>query len=217
MRASAHTARTVSSSPQPIERAIAHSVADDLQAVATAIILASLGLALLHSAGLVTGGTPGLAMLLSHAFALPLGPTLVVVNLPFYLLAWRGMGARFTLKTLAAVICLALGIEAVGHVVTVHAAPAYAAVAGGVLIGASLLVMFRHRASFGGVNILALYLQRRFGWAPGKLQLAVDAAILSTAVPVVGARSALWSLLGAAVVNLVLVWNHRPGRYVAAA
>jgi len=195
----------------------AHSVADDLQAVASAIILASLGLALLHSAGLVTGGTPGLAMLLSHAFALPLGATLVAINLPFYLLAWRGMGRRFTLKTLASVCCLALGIEAIRHVVTVHAAPVYAAIAGGVLIGAGLLVMFRHQVSFGGINILALWLQRRFAWAPGKVQLAIDAAILVAAVPVIGARSALWSLLGAAVVNLVLVWNHRPGRYVAAA
>lgn len=59
------------------------------------------------------------------------------------------MGVRFTAETLAAVSSLSVGVELLGHVVTVRAEPMYAAVAGGVLIGTGLLVMFRHKASFG--------------------------------------------------------------------
>jgi len=190
-----------------------HTTVDDLQAGATAITLVSLGLSLLNSAGLMTGGTPGLAFLLSYASGLPLGAALFLVNLPFYVLGWCGLGARFTLKTLAAVAGLSLGVELVRHLVVVNADAAYAAVAGGVLVGAGLLVMFRHQASFGGINILALFLQRRMKWPAGKVQMAIDIAILATAFGVMDARRVGWSVVGALAVNAVLIWNHRPGRY----
>lgn len=194
-----------------------HTVVDDLQAAATAVVMASLGLALLNSAGLMTGGTPGLGFLLSYATGMPLGLALFLVNLPFYLLGWRGMGARFTLKTVAAVSALALGVEAVQHVLVVRTAPVYAALAGGVLIGTSLLVMFRHRASFGGINILALYLHKRIGWSTGKVQLAIDLGILTGAFFVMDLQRVGWSVLGSLALNAVLVWNHRPGRYLPGA
>lgn len=194
-----------------------HTVVDDLQAGAAAVVLASLGLSMLHSAGLVTGGTPGLAFLLSYATGLPLGLALFLVNLPFYLLAWRGLGARFTFKTLAAVTALSLGVELVAGVLAVRAEPAYAALAGGVLIGMALLVMFRHKASFGGINILVLYLQRRQGWPVGKTQLVIDCAILVLSLAVITPVQVLWSLLCAAVVNTILICNHKPGRYLPSA
>lgn len=194
-----------------------HSVLDDAQAVGAAVVMASLGLALLNSAGLMTGGTPGLGFLLSYATGMPLGAALFLVNLPFYVLGWRGMGARFTLKTLGAVSALALGVEAVRHVLVVHTAPMYAALAGGVLIGTSLLVMFRHKASFGGINILALFLQKRLGWPAGKVQMVIDLCILTGALFIMDVQRVGWSVLGSLAVNAILVWNHRPGRYLPSA
>jgi uncharacterized membrane-anchored protein YitT (DUF2179 family) len=190
---------------------------DDVQAVGAAVVMASLGLALLNSAGLMTGGTPGLGFLLSYATGMPLGAALFLVNLPFYFLGWRGMGARFTLKTLGAVSALALGVEAVRQVLVVHTAPMYAALAGGVLIGTGLLVMFRHKASFGGINILALFLQKRLGWPAGKVQMAIDLGILMGALFIMDVQRVGWSVLGSLAVNAILIWNHRPGRYLPGA
>lgn len=192
-----------------------HTLVDDAQAGLTAVVLVSLGLALLQSAGLTTGGTPGLGFLLSYASGLPLGTALFLVNLPFYLLAWRAMGLRFVLRTLLAVTALSLGVEAVHRLLTVAAPPAYAALAGGVLIGCGLLVMFRHKASLGGINVLALWLNRRHGWSVGKVQMALDAGIFLASFAVLDAKRVAWSALGAGVVNAVLVWNHRPGRYTS--
>jgi uncharacterized membrane-anchored protein YitT (DUF2179 family) len=50
-----------------------HTPLDDAQAVGAAVVPVSLGLSLLASGGLLTGGTPGLAFLLCHATGLPLG------------------------------------------------------------------------------------------------------------------------------------------------
>jgi uncharacterized membrane-anchored protein YitT (DUF2179 family) len=182
-----------------------------MQAVATAVVLVSLGLALLAGAGLLTGGTPGLAFLLSYTTGMPLGVALMAVNLPFYLLSWRELGPRFTLRTLGAVAALSAGVEAVPRVFSIgQVQPLYAAVAGGILIGVGLLVLFRHRASLGGINVLALALQRRRGWRAGLVQMAVDASILAGAFAVVAPRQVAWSILGSLMVNAVLIFNHRP-------
>ena len=195
-----------------------HSRLDDAQALATSVVLVSLGLSLLSSAGLVTGGTAGLAFLLSYATAWPLGLALFLVNLPFYALAWRGLGAAFTFKTLGAVTALSIGVELVKGMFSVQAIdPLYAAIAGGTIIGLGLLVMFRHGASFGGINILALHLHERLGWSAGAVQLAIDVAIFGAAFAIMEPQRVGWSLLGGVAVNAVIFWNHRPGRYAAAA
>lgn len=195
-----------------------HSWIDDTQAFATAIVLIALGLSLLGSAQLLTGGVPGLAFLLRYATGMPLGWALFIVNVPFYLLAWHAVGQRFTFKTLLAVTALSLVVELVGavlHLQSVH--PAFAAVAGGMLIGVGLLMLFRHRASLGGIGVLALLLQRRRGWSAGAVQLGIDLTIVLAAFAMAEPMRVMYSLLGSAVVNLVLLWNHRPGRYAVAA
>jgi len=192
-----------------------HSRLDDAQAVATSVVLVSLGLCLLNAAGLTTGGTPGLAFLLNYASGWPLGLALFMVNLPFYILAWRGMGRAFTFRTLGAVTALSVGVELVHHMLRVSAIePLYAAVAGGVLIGLGLLVLFRHGASFGGVNALALFAHRRWGWPVGGVQMGVDGLILASGFAVLPPARVGWSLVGALAVNAVLMLNYRPGRYL---
>ena len=193
-----------------------HSWLDDTQAFVTAILFIALGLSMLGRAGLLTGGMPGLAFLLHYATGLSLGVALFAVNLPFYLLAWHAMGARFTAKTLLAVTCLSLAVEAVGHLLSFQTLqPLFAAVMGGMLIGVGLLVLFRHRASLGGIGVLALQLEKRRGWPAGWVQMAIDALIVAAAFAVVEPRRVLLSLAGTLAVNLVLALNHKPGRYAA--
>lgn len=209
----ATTTTTTTPTTAPFER---HSALDDMQALATSILLVSMGLALLGAAGLVTGGTPGLAFLLHYATGWPVGACLFAVNVPFYLLAWRTFGPRFTARTLVAVTGLSLGVELVGRSLSLHVVdPWFAAVAGGVLIGVGLLVLFRHGGSLGGVNVLALALHRRFGWRVGAVQLAVDGAIVVGAFFVADPMHVARSIVGAVAMNAVLLSNHRPGRYTA--
>ena len=81
-------------------------------------------------------------------------------------------------------------------------------------MGLGLLMLFRHRASLGGVNILALYLQERFGLRAGAVQMGVDAAIVLASIFVVAPEKVALSVLGAVALNMVLAINHRAGRYM---
>ncbi len=91
--------------------------------------------------------------------------------------------------------------------------PVYATLFGSVLMGIGFIVLFRHKASLGGLNILALYLQDKCGIRAGKFQMVVDACIVSASLFVVSVPMLLASVLGAVILNLIIAMNHRPGRY----
>ncbi len=193
-----------------------HSLGEDLLAILIGSLFISFALMLFKQAGLLTGGTAGLAFLTFYVTGLPFGAVFFVINLPFYILAFKRMGWRFTAKTFLAVALTAGLTELHSHFIAVAAlTPVYAAVFGGLLMGVGFIVLFRHQASLGGVNILALYLQDRYGIRAGKLQLAVDLVILAAAYFVVGPKALVASVIGVMALNGVIWMNHRRDRYIA--
>ena len=195
--------------------AIRHTPTEDVLAVVTGTFLASLGLFLLRSADSVTGGTTGVALLISLATGLPLSVLLIVANVPFFALGLWLKGWVFTLKTIVGVSAISLFSEL--HQWTLgdlHPPALYAALGGNLMIGVGILVLFRHGASLGGFNVLALILQERLGWRAGYVQMALDVVVVLTALAVVPVTNVLISAIGAVVLNVVLAVNHRPGRYL---
>ena len=196
--------------------AVPHTLTEDAVAIFTGVLLISVGIAFFSSAGLLTGGTAGLAFLLHYATGIGFGKIFFVLNLPFYWLALRKLGRAFTLKTFAAVLLLSVVTEWQSQFLQfARLQPLYAAIAGGLITGTGFLVLFRHRCSLGGVGIAALYLQDRYGWRAGKVQMAVDCCIVLLALWTVEPLRVVWSIAGAVALNLVLAMNHRPGRYMA--
>lgn len=192
-----------------------HTAFEDAQGLAAGTLLCAFGLVILTSAGLMTGQTAGLAVLISYATGWAFAPVFFAINLPFYALALWRMGARFTLKTFAAVALLSLLAAWLPDLVSfdrLH--PGAAAALFGAVTGAGLLAIFRHGASLGGVGIVALIAQERLGWQAGWVQLGFDAVLFALAFLLIEPGLVLWSLLGAVVVNAILGINHRRDRYI---
>ncbi len=193
-----------------------HSLAEDALALLSGTALIALAVALLQHAQLLSGGTAGIAFLLHYATGWGFGPVFFVLNLPFYLLAWRRMARAFLVKTMLAVALLSLLSELMPQLIVFEQVrPLYAALVGGVLLGVGFLILFRHRASLGGVGILAFWLQETRGWRAGHVQMAVDALILLLALTQVPLPQVALSVVGAVVLNLTLAINHRADRYMA--
>ena len=209
--APAMTAAPAGASPTPHHRPY-----EDIQALITGTLFVALGVVLFGQAGLLTGGTAGLAFLIRYATGLDFGTAYFLVNLPFYVFAWRRMGRVFTLKTFAAVALLSLFATLLPRGITFdYLSPLLAAILGGLLCGAGMLMLFRHQASLGGMNVLVLYLQDRLGWRAGKVQMVIDSLIVLGALFIADWQRVALSVVGAVVLNLALAINHRPGRYMA--
>jgi uncharacterized membrane-anchored protein YitT (DUF2179 family) len=193
-----------------------HRSYEDIQALLTGTLFVGMGIVLFTQVGLLTGGTAGIAFLVHYATGWNFGLVFFCINLPFYALAWRRMGREFTLKTFAAVALLA-GISnllpTLLHIESLNAV--LAAVLGGLLMGTGMLILFRHRASLGGFNVLVLYLQERFGVRAGLLQMGLDCCIVLAAFAVTDVTHIALSVLGAVALNQTLAINHRADRYIA--
>ena len=134
-----------------------HSRSEDALAIVSGTLLISVGIAFFTTAGLLTGGTAGLAFLLHYATGIGFGPLFFVLNLPFYWLAWRKLGVAFTVKTFIAVALLsALTTLQPQLLAFASLQPVYAALVGGLITGTGFLILFRHKCSLGGVGVLAL-------------------------------------------------------------
>lgn len=193
-----------------------HSLTEDILAILTGALFASFGLALFKAAGLLTGSTAGIAFLAFYTTGVPFGAAFFIINLPFYVLAYLRMGWRFTLKTFAAVALVSVFTELHRYFIQIgELDPFYAAVFGGLLMGVGFIILFRHQASLGGINILALYAQDHWGIRAGKFQLAIDLVILAASYFVVGGKALAASVIGAVAINAVIWMNHRGDRYVA--
>jgi uncharacterized membrane-anchored protein YitT (DUF2179 family) len=192
-----------------------HSVFEDAQALLVAPMFVAFAIMLFQHAGLLTGGTVGLAFLLHYHQQWPMAWVLFLVNLPFYLFAWRAMGAVFTLKTFLCVGLLSLYTALLPEVIVLQAVDRlFAAVMGGFLVGVGLLMIIRHKASLGGLGVLALYLQNTRGWPAGKVQMAADLLILLAGLYIRDPLTVALSIVGAFALNLVLAANHKAGRYL---
>ena len=193
-----------------------HRPHEDIQALVTGTLFVALGVVMFGRTGLITGGTAGIAFLIHYATGWNFGLVFFAINLPFYGLAYRRMGRAFTLKTFASVALLAGISNLLPQWITLGAInPVFASIAGGLLMGTGMLILFRHRASLGGFNVLVLYLQERFGWRAGLVQMALDCCIVMLAFALTDWWHITLSVLGAVVLNQTLAINHRTGRYVA--
>ncbi|MGL3608143.1 YitT family protein [Rhizobium sp. G187] len=196
-------------------RAERHRLYEDLLAMISGTMFVSLGTLIYAKTMLTVGSSAGLALLVSYTSGWGFGPIFFLINLPFYFLAVKRMGWPFAIRTFTAVALVSVLSRLNSQWIDFsHLDPLYATVIGGGLIGTGLLMLFRHRTGLGGINILAMYLQEKTGLRAGYFQLGVDLTILAAAYFVLPADRLALSVLGAAIANLILAINHKPGRYM---
>lgn len=191
-----------------------HSLVEDLFALLIGSLFVATGLFLFKTEGFLTGGTAGLALVVTKVTGFSFGPVFFVINLPFYWLAFKRIGRRFTFNTFVSVAAVSVLTEVLPLLLALDRVnPVFAALMGGFMIGSGMLILFRHVSSLGGVGILAFYLQDRFKLSAGMVQMAVDVSIVCIGFFLVSLPTLALSVLGALALNLVIALNHKPGRY----
>jgi uncharacterized membrane-anchored protein YitT (DUF2179 family) len=191
-----------------------HSFHEDVLAMLLGTLFVAFGVVIYSKAVLLIGGMAGMALLVQYLTGTNFWVAFSLINLPFYFLALKRMGWRFTVRTFLAVSLVSLLSRLTELWVGFSRLdPAFAAIIGGGLCGTGMLMLFRHHTGLGGTNILAIFLQEAWSIRAGYFQLAIDLAILGAALFVLTPDNLLLSILGATVVNVIIGMNHKPGRY----
>ncbi|WP_096817555.1 YitT family protein [Lactococcus fujiensis] len=166
----------------------AEKLANKFSAAIVYAVFSSFALNFFYQPGHVyASGATGLAQVISeliiritgHDF-LPISVTLVLINLPLFVLAWRGIGKQFTIYTLITVVMSSVFIHFI-PVTPLTTDPLINAVFGGAIMGFGVGNAMKSGISSGGTDIVSLYMRKKTGRNVGTLSFVVNGLIIFTA------------------------------------
>lgn len=159
------------------------------------VISASFGLkGFLLPNSFIDGGVTGISLITKELtdFSFPL--LLVLINLPFLFLAFTAVGKQFAVKSILAVIVLAIIVHFM-PVITVTNDKLLIAVFGGFFLGAGIGLAIRGGSVIDGTEVLAVFLSRKLPLTIGDIILIFNVIIFSFAAYVFSVEIALYAML----------------------
>ncbi len=184
-------------SPLGIARRNATAIGLDMIYIVSGCILFVLGMnGLLIPRGFVAGGLAGVALLLSYSVPyLGVGWWYLLLNIPLMVLGRRSISPNFFWLTLFGMGVFSTVANWVKPTPFDIQDPILAAVAAGVLCGAGAGLVLKSRGSAGGLDILSVYLNRKWGFSLGSVGMAMNGLLLAVAVWIYDVNVALYSAL----------------------
>jgi len=145
---------------------------------------------------IAAGGVSGLATVLLYLLNAPMGLTMLLMNVPLFILSLRVIGPMFGVKTLFGSVALSVAVDLIQTVAfPLTTDPVLAAIYGGAIGGLGLGLAFRFGGSTGGTDLAAHLLARFLPVSVGQALLLVDGLVILCAGAVFGPELALYALL----------------------
>ncbi|MBR1865301.1 MAG: YitT family protein [Lachnospiraceae bacterium] len=129
---------------------------------------------------LAPGGVVGISVILSHTIGGVTGTWYFLLNIPIVLLGWWKFGGRLILDTFYAVALNAVFTNLFGILPAVTRTPLLAALAGSILVGTGIGLVFKTGATTGGMDIIIKILRRKYRFLKtGTLFLTIDVMVVA--------------------------------------
>lgn len=107
---------------------------------------------------ITTGGASGIATVIYYLFQIPMGVTILIVNIPLFIIALTKLGVKFSIKTIISTILLSVFVDVFQFdrfIDTFNADLFTSCLFGGIIVGIGLSLTFKAGASSGGSDLLA--------------------------------------------------------------
>jgi len=104
---------------------------------------------------LSTGGFAGIATVIYYIFKIPLGTTMLILNIPLLILGFFRIGKEFLIKSIAGTILLSIFIDILDKYQPFTKDRLLACIYGGILMGLGTAIILRVMGSTGGTDLLS--------------------------------------------------------------
>ena len=159
-------------------------------------------------AGLITGGTTGIALFVQHCTGLAVSTFVSVFNVVMFLLGAVVLGRRFALTTLISTFVYPLFLQAAEAAVAwtgpLSRDPMLCTVFAGLLIGVGIALVVQQGASTGGMDIPPLVINKYTGVSVAASMYAFDVVILAAQMVVSRREQVLYGILLVCIYSVVL-------------
>jgi uncharacterized membrane-anchored protein YitT (DUF2179 family) len=157
----------------------------------------------------LAGGLTGLALLVHYLLpALPVGVIYFLLNIPLFAVGWMSVGRRFFIYSIVGVAIFSAMM--LWPFPTFHLEDMILnSLLAGIITGAGAGIILRSVGSAGGLDILSVFLFKRYSIRPGTVVLFFNAVLLFAAALRIPMEMVLYTLvylfINSYVLNLVLI------------
>ncbi len=155
----------------------------------------------------IDGGAMGISLLISETTNVSLSILIVAINLPFLLLGYSQIGKQFALKSIIAIIGLAVVVHFISYPL-ITSDKLLIAVFGGFFLGAGIGMAIRGGSVIDGTEVLAIHLSKKTELTIGDIILIFNIIIFSFGAYILSIEIALYAILtylaAAKTVNFVV-------------
>ena len=188
------TNKRLSEEVNKVEVSISHTISEVIF-ILIGVVSAGFGLkGFLLPNSFIDGGAMGISLLISETTGFSLSILIVVVNLPFIILGYSNLGRQFALKSILAIIALALSVHFIPYPL-ITSDKLLIAVFGGFFLGAGIGMSIRGGAVIDGTEVLAIYLSKKTGLTIGDVVLIFNIIIFSFGAYIMSIEVALYAML----------------------
>ena len=151
--------------------------------------------------GLAEGGFVGLALLGRYLFDIDPAISMIVLDIPFFLIALWWKGWRFVGQAVLAAASLSLSyamwdrLDLLTFDIQVWPATLFAAIASGIVTGYGLGLVLKSGGATGGDDLFALGLSKWTGVSVGTILIIFDVIVLAISLIYLPLSNALYTLL----------------------
>ncbi|MEI6865850.1 YitT family protein [Flavicella sp.] len=142
----------------------------------------------------IDGGAMGISLLISEITTVPLSILIVIINFPFIILGFSQIGKQFAIKSILAIIGLAIIVHFIPYPL-VTSDKLLIAVFGGFFLGVGIGMAIRGGAVIDGTEVLAIYLSKKSGLTIGDVILLFNIVIFSFGAYILSIEIALYAIL----------------------
>lgn len=146
---------------------------------------------------IAAGGVSGIATILYYVTRLPVGVTMLAINIPLFLIGVKKLGVGFGIRSLFGTITLSLLVDLLAPVLPVPTKePLLASIYGGIVVGIGIGIVFRSKGTTGGTDLAAAIINNYMKLSVGFVLFLIDATVIVAAgIVFESAELALYALL----------------------
>lgn len=144
---------------------------------------------------ILSGGVAGLAGLLNIIFNIQPSTSVILLNIPLFILAYFFINRKFFVFSLIGMLSLSFFIKLTSNFTIETSDILVAAIAGGILSGLGSGIIIRFNCSTGGGDIIAKIMYKYFGYSISLVILLFNCLIILLSISFFGLDKAIYTLL----------------------
>lgn len=146
----------------------------------------------------LAGGMTGVAMIMYYLTGIPIGWSNLALNVPILLMSLKWMGKLYTGITIIGTVLISLFVDITAPLAAMSVVknPLVSAIAGGVMLGLSMGILYRYNSNSGGLDVIGAIIKKYYNLEIGYVVFGLNLIIVLASAWFFALEPAICTLIG---------------------